>query len=107
MLLLSCPSRRRSKKSWQSLRLVVLLYVLLSLALALSTVQVTIRFSSVPPQFRGRTLLGGSPTSLPLPPTSREDLKLDGYLEYPPAAKALYIYKYPYLPRDLNQGPTA
>ncbi|GFT55105.1 hypothetical protein TNCV_2325981 [Trichonephila clavipes] len=33
-------------------------------------------------------------TSLPLPPTSRENLWLDGYLEYPHAAKALYIYKH-------------
>ncbi|GFW03384.1 hypothetical protein TNCV_4939171 [Trichonephila clavipes] len=31
------------------------------------------------------------PTSLPLPPITREDLRLDGYLEYPHAAKALYI----------------
>ncbi|GFT64588.1 hypothetical protein TNCV_649651 [Trichonephila clavipes] len=31
----------------------------------------------------------GSPTSLPLPATSREDLWLDGYLEYPNATKAL------------------
>ncbi|GFW68565.1 hypothetical protein TNCV_529201 [Trichonephila clavipes] len=43
----------------------------------------TVRFSSVPSQFGGRTLWGGqrSLTSLPLPPTSREDLWLDGYLE--------------------------
>ncbi|GFV52935.1 ATP-dependent DNA helicase [Trichonephila clavipes] len=48
--------------------------------------QATVRFGSVPPQFRGRTLWGGQspPTSLPLPPASREDLRLDGYLEYPP-----------------------
>ncbi|GFX78321.1 hypothetical protein TNCV_5136681 [Trichonephila clavipes] len=26
----------------------------------------------------------GHPTSLPLPPTSQEDLWLDGYLKYPP-----------------------
>ncbi|GFU74837.1 uncharacterized protein TNCV_503711 [Trichonephila clavipes] len=47
----------------------------------------------------------GHPTSLP--PTSREDLRIDGYLKYPRAAKALYIYKHPYLPRDSNPGPTA
>ncbi|GFW89243.1 HTH_Tnp_Tc3_2 domain-containing protein [Trichonephila clavipes] len=35
----------------------------------------------------------GPPISLLLPPTLREDLWLDGYLEYPPAAKALYIYR--------------
>ncbi|GFT99613.1 hypothetical protein TNCV_114901 [Trichonephila clavipes] len=53
-------------------------------AVALSTIQVTVRFSSAPPHFRGRTPWGGgqgSPTSLPLPPTSREDLRLDDYLE--------------------------
>ncbi|GFU91567.1 transposable element Tc3 transposase [Trichonephila clavipes] len=31
------------------------------------------------------------PTSLPLPPTSREDLRLDGYLEYPYATQALHL----------------
>ncbi|GFX30500.1 hypothetical protein TNCV_3461511 [Trichonephila clavipes] len=36
---------------------------------------------------------GGGPglfTSLPYPPTSREDLRLDDYLEYPNAKKALF-----------------
>ncbi|GFU95338.1 hypothetical protein TNCV_4309371 [Trichonephila clavipes] len=32
----------------------------------------------------------GPPISLPLPPTTREDLRLDGYLEHPYAAKAIY-----------------
>ncbi|GFX31719.1 uncharacterized protein TNCV_4082431 [Trichonephila clavipes] len=44
------------------------------------------------------------PTSLPLPPTSREDLRLKDCLEYPHAAKALYIYKHPYLLRNSNPG---
>ncbi|GFT29361.1 integrase catalytic domain-containing protein [Trichonephila clavipes] len=55
-------------------------------AVALSILQATVRFGPIPPQFWSRTP-GGSqrpPTSLPLPPTSREDLLLDGYLEYPP-----------------------
>ncbi|GFU01013.1 hypothetical protein TNCV_1816341 [Trichonephila clavipes] len=41
--------------------------------------QVTVRFCSVPPQFKGRKPWGGQkpPTSLPLPPTTREDLRLD------------------------------
>ncbi|GFX04610.1 uncharacterized protein TNCV_901381 [Trichonephila clavipes] len=71
--------------------------------------QVIVRFCSVPPQFRGRKPLGGQgpPTSLPLPPTSREDLRLDGYLEYPHAAKALYIYEHPCLLRNSNPVPTA
>ncbi|GFV26420.1 hypothetical protein TNCV_4476291 [Trichonephila clavipes] len=36
------------------------------------------------PIFKEDTLgWSGAPTSLPLPPTAREDLRLDGYLEYP------------------------
>ncbi|GFY32290.1 uncharacterized protein TNCV_3557981 [Trichonephila clavipes] len=49
----------------------------------------------------------GPPTSLILPQTSPEDLRLDGYLEYPPIAKALYIYKHPCLLWDSNPGPKA
>ncbi|GFW23535.1 uncharacterized protein TNCV_3806321 [Trichonephila clavipes] len=81
----------------------------LSPAVALSTIQVTVRFGSIPPQFRGRTLWGWSEAShLPsLPPTSREDLRLDGYLKYPHAAQALYIYKHPCLLRNSNPDPTA
>ncbi|GFU51861.1 transposable element Tcb2 transposase [Trichonephila clavipes] len=58
---------------------------------------------------RRGTFLGGQspPTSLPFPPTSQEDLQLDGYLEYTHTAKALYIYKHPCLLRDSNPGPTA
>ncbi|GFT65486.1 hypothetical protein TNCV_583521 [Trichonephila clavipes] len=41
------------------------------------------------------------PTSLPLPPTSREDLQLDSYFKYPHAAK------HPCLLRDSNSVPTA
>ncbi|GFV01676.1 uncharacterized protein TNCV_3050691 [Trichonephila clavipes] len=63
--------------------------------------QVTVLFCSVP--WGGE----GPPTSLPLPPTTRVDLKLNGYLEYPHAAKALYIYRHPYLLRDSNPDPTA
>ncbi|GFT62546.1 hypothetical protein TNCV_4358381 [Trichonephila clavipes] len=40
---------------------------------------------------------GAPPTSILLPPTSLKDLWLDKYLEYPHAAKALYIYKHPCL----------
>ncbi|GFV94710.1 uncharacterized protein TNCV_3864331 [Trichonephila clavipes] len=71
--------------------------------------QVTVRFCSVPPQIRGRKPWGGQgpPTSLPLPPITGEDLRLDGYLEYPHAAKALYIYKHPCLLRDWYPSPTA
>ncbi|GFX46615.1 transposable element Tc1 transposase [Trichonephila clavipes] len=35
------------------------------------------------------------PTSVSLSPTTRDDLMLNGYLEYPHIAKALYIYKHP------------
>ncbi|GFT82355.1 hypothetical protein TNCV_4651461 [Trichonephila clavipes] len=81
----------------------------MSLSVVLSTIQVTERFSSVSPQLRGRTscrwLL--PPTSLLLPPTSREDMWLDGYLKNPLAVKALYIYKHRRLLRDSNPVPTA
>ncbi|GFY29340.1 hypothetical protein TNCV_4724681 [Trichonephila clavipes] len=45
------------------------------------------------PNFEGeRPGSGQRPAnSLPLPPTSPEDLRFDGYLEYPHAAKALYM----------------
>ncbi|GFT58164.1 hypothetical protein TNCV_2748021 [Trichonephila clavipes] len=50
---------------------------------SLSIMQVTIQFGLVPPQFRGRTSGGGQrhPNSLPLPPTLRENLRLDDYSE--------------------------
>ncbi|GFU92689.1 uncharacterized protein TNCV_4635201 [Trichonephila clavipes] len=50
---------------------------------------------------------GEPPTSLPPPPTPREDLRVDGYLKYPHAAMALYIYKHPCLLRYSNPVPTA
>ncbi|GFS73700.1 uncharacterized protein TNCV_1457691 [Trichonephila clavipes] len=77
--------------------------------IALSTIQVIVRFGSFPPQFGGRTSGGGQgpSTSLLLPPTTREHLRLDVYLEYPHAAKALYIYKYPCILRDSSPVPTA
>ncbi|GFU42542.1 uncharacterized protein TNCV_4556581 [Trichonephila clavipes] len=54
----------------------------------LLVLQVTERFS---PNLEGEHPGGaqGPPTSLPLSPTSREDLRLDSYLKYPHAAKAL------------------
>ncbi|GFY21755.1 hypothetical protein TNCV_1168991 [Trichonephila clavipes] len=69
-------------------------FLRLSLVLALSTMQGTVRFGSLPSQFSG----SGRPTSLF--PTSREDLRFNGYSEYLHAAKALYIYKHPCLLRD-------
>ncbi|GFW30113.1 hypothetical protein TNCV_1054241 [Trichonephila clavipes] len=47
------------------------------------------------------------PTSLLLPPTSQEDLQVNCYLEYPYAAKTLFIYKHPCLLWDSKPGPTA
>ncbi|GFW01034.1 uncharacterized protein LOC103524116 [Trichonephila clavipes] len=90
----------------------------LLLALALSTMQVTRRFCLVPLQFRGRKPWGGQgpPTSLPLPPTTREDLRLDGYLEYSHASKTWSTlnshekqtsHKHPCLLRDSKPIPTA
>ncbi|GFU62233.1 hypothetical protein TNCV_2474621 [Trichonephila clavipes] len=49
----------------------------------------------------------GSLTDLLLPFTSREGLRFDGYLKYPPVAKALYFYEYPCLHRYSKQGATA
>ncbi|GFW14143.1 hypothetical protein TNCV_3547321 [Trichonephila clavipes] len=54
-------------------------------SVAFSTIQVTVQFVSVPPNFEGE-LPGGDQrplTSLPLSPTSREDLQLDEYLKCP------------------------
>ncbi|GFW53823.1 hypothetical protein TNCV_3939171 [Trichonephila clavipes] len=48
----------------------------------------------------------GHSTSISLPPNSREDLWLDGYLEYPHATNALYIHKHPCHLQDSNLGPT-
>ncbi|GFX46704.1 uncharacterized protein TNCV_4038521 [Trichonephila clavipes] len=42
-----------------------------------------------------------------LAPTSRKDLRLDGCLEYPQAAKVLCIYKHPCLHRDSKPYGTA
>ncbi|GFT49970.1 hypothetical protein TNCV_4175931 [Trichonephila clavipes] len=83
--------------------------VLLSLAVYLTTIQLTVRFGSVHRNFEEEYPIGGQgpPTSFTLAPTSREKLRLDGYLECPHAAQPLYIYKYPCLLRDLNSGPTA
>ncbi|GFW47500.1 hypothetical protein TNCV_2437191 [Trichonephila clavipes] len=51
---------------------------------------------------------GQRPTfSLLLPQTSREDLRLDGYLEYPQAVQAIHTYNHPYLLRDLNPDSKA
>ncbi|GFV73410.1 uncharacterized protein TNCV_3389261 [Trichonephila clavipes] len=71
--------------------------------------RVTVRFCSIPAQLRGRkSHFGqGPPTSLPFPPSSGEDLRLDGYLEYPHTAQALCIYKHACLLWDSNPVPTA
>ncbi|GFS83242.1 hypothetical protein TNCV_599961 [Trichonephila clavipes] len=69
------------------------LVVRLSLAIALNTMQVTARFDSVSPRLRENTLRLVLEAShlFPNPPTSREDLRLEGYLENPHAAKALHL----------------
>ncbi|GFY16801.1 uncharacterized protein TNCV_4338021 [Trichonephila clavipes] len=79
---------------------------IMSLTVALGTIQMAKRFSSVSRQFCWRTHQG-PPTSFPRPPTSREDLRLDGYLKYLHTAKALYFYKHQCLRQDSNPGPTA
>ncbi|GFS56002.1 hypothetical protein TNCV_2564481 [Trichonephila clavipes] len=82
----------------------------LSLALVLSTMQVTVRFCSVSSQFRGRKTwgcTGASHLSSPSTNLTRGLAARDCYLEYPHATKALYIYKHPCLLRDSNPVPTA
>ncbi|GFX12948.1 hypothetical protein TNCV_3659441 [Trichonephila clavipes] len=67
----------------------------------------TVRFGQCPHQFRGRMPrdCSGVPlTSLFLPPTSREDLWLNDFLNNTHAAQAVYIYKHPYLLRDSNSS---
>ncbi|GFW75033.1 hypothetical protein TNCV_447411 [Trichonephila clavipes] len=68
----------------------------------------TVRFGSIPPQIMREDTLGsgqgGHSTSLSLPPTSRNNFRLDEYLEHPHAAQALFIYKHPCLIRDSNPG---
>ncbi|GFV16108.1 hypothetical protein TNCV_3378721 [Trichonephila clavipes] len=76
------------------------------LALALSTM---LGFARFHPNFEGE-YPGDSqrpPRSLPVPPTSREDLRLDGCSEYFHAAKALYIYQHLCLLRGSIPWPTA
>ncbi|GFT09839.1 hypothetical protein TNCV_416231 [Trichonephila clavipes] len=64
-------------------------------------------FNSVPPQVSGETPWGSGASPLTSPqPTSLEELRLDGYLEYIYVAKALYIYKHPRFLRDSYPGPT-
>ncbi|GFW70614.1 DDB1- and CUL4-associated factor 13 [Trichonephila clavipes] len=65
--------------------------------------QCQIKVHEVHPEYPGG---GQGPyTYHPLPPTLQEDLRLDGYIKYPHAAKALHIYTNPCLPWDLNPGP--
>ncbi|GFT00256.1 uncharacterized protein TNCV_2738231 [Trichonephila clavipes] len=74
------------------------------LVVTLRTMQVTVRFWFVSTPI----LEANTPGVIrSLPPTSREDLQLDGYLEYPHVTKALYIYKHPCLLRDSDPGSTA
>ncbi|GFS97693.1 uncharacterized protein TNCV_2558541 [Trichonephila clavipes] len=65
----------------------------------------TIFLSSTPQRKKTLGVVRGFPP-LPPPPTSGEDLRLDGYLEYTHAAKALYTYRHPRLLWDSNPVPT-
>ncbi|GFS81509.1 hypothetical protein TNCV_3112371 [Trichonephila clavipes] len=66
--------------------------VRLSLAVALSTIRGQYDLARFHPNLEGEYPRSdqGPATSLPHPPTSREDLRLDGYLEYPHAMKMSY-----------------
>ncbi|GFV21721.1 hypothetical protein TNCV_164521 [Trichonephila clavipes] len=96
------------KESCQSLRQVGLLDVRLSLAIALSTIQVTVRFNSVPPKHLEREHPRGQdlPPLFPFQHLTRR-LATQRVFRVPHAAKALQIYKHPCLLRDSNAGPTA
>ncbi|GFX45068.1 hypothetical protein TNCV_3431161 [Trichonephila clavipes] len=71
--------------------------------------QVTVRFGSIPPQIRGRTLWGWSEVShLSSPSTNlTRGIAARRLFRVPHAAQGLYIYKHPYLLRDSNPVPTA
>ncbi|GFW68557.1 hypothetical protein TNCV_529121 [Trichonephila clavipes] len=71
--------------------------------------QVTVRFCSVPPQFRERKPWGWSGAShLSFPSTNHtRGLAARRLFRVPHTAKALYIYKHPCLLRDSNPVPTA
>ncbi|GFX22021.1 hypothetical protein TNCV_2429271 [Trichonephila clavipes] len=97
-----CQTTRFSKKSVPKYQISVS-----TTAVALRTKQMTLRLGSVHPNFEGALPGGdqGSQTSLPPPPISRVNLRLDGYLEYTDAAKTLYIYKHPCLPPGFEPRP--
>ncbi|GFV95730.1 hypothetical protein TNCV_1727801 [Trichonephila clavipes] len=84
------------------------LVVRLSLTVALGTIQGTVRFGMVPPNFEEKYPGGGQgpPFSLLLPSTPRNDLRFDGYLECLHTAKALYTIHLCLL-RDSDPGHTA
>ncbi|GFU89461.1 hypothetical protein TNCV_3650091 [Trichonephila clavipes] len=64
------PDRGSQNSSWQRAER-------LSLAVALSTILVSVRFGSIPPQRRGRTLWGGQ-----RPPTNIRNTKYNKYYMY-------------------------
>ncbi|GFS83762.1 hypothetical protein TNCV_610961 [Trichonephila clavipes] len=63
---------------------------------------------SFTPNFEGEHPGGGQgpPTSLPLPSTSRQDLWLDGYLEYPPCRKGTIISQTPMSSHGFKPKPS-
>ncbi|GFV00116.1 hypothetical protein TNCV_4057871 [Trichonephila clavipes] len=84
VVVLSFPMGKKERR--QSLRQLGLLDVHLSLAVALSTIQETERFlPRFHPNLEGEYPEGVSGTShlSSFPPTWQEDLRLEGYLEYP------------------------
>ncbi|GFU73553.1 hypothetical protein TNCV_3359931 [Trichonephila clavipes] len=92
--------------------------VRLSLAVALSTKQVTPHertcgstavYTPMPQRlytFTNIHTFSGNRTQALLHGSQRH-LRLNGYLEYPYATKALYVYKHPRLLWDSNPDPTA
>ncbi|GFW78077.1 hypothetical protein TNCV_135471 [Trichonephila clavipes] len=78
----------------------------LSFAAALTPYRRHNDLARIHPNFEGESLEGGQGplTSLPIPPTSREDFRLNGCLIYHHAAKALNIHKHPCILRVSNTG---
>ncbi|GFV87537.1 hypothetical protein TNCV_3281751 [Trichonephila clavipes] len=97
------PDRGPRNSSWQRAKL------RLSLAVALSTIQVTVRLTRFHPNFEGGHLgvLRGLPPLYPFHQPHEKTCGSRRLCRVSPAAKALYIYKHPCLLRDSKGAGTA
>ncbi|GFT40003.1 uncharacterized protein TNCV_12431 [Trichonephila clavipes] len=99
-----CVRSRSTNSSWQGARCTPVVGRSLEHHIGDSTILAQFHLNLVREHPDG---WGQGPPTSSLPLTSREDLRLDGYLEYPHDAKALYFCKHPCFLRDSNPGPTA